>query len=170
MNTKSSISVVKHKDAYTLYVVGEGRFENSLIIKGFVDDLITCKALTHSTIQIDLSGCYYMDSTFIGTLLSLHLSLIKITKNPLIVLNPSDYCLEHFEEMGLEDKLHIKTTTVVENGERILLNPQLDINKLEKLMHIYDSHKQLSDINDNNKIRFAQLQKVLENQIQTFED
>jgi anti-anti-sigma factor len=52
-------------------------------------------------VRVDLRQCKYMDSTFIGTLLSIHKQLAKREAGPLVVLSPSSECGKILQQMGL---------------------------------------------------------------------
>lgn len=52
-------------------------------------------------VRVDLRHCQHMDSTFIGTLLSINKGLGRQQSGPLVVLSPSPECGKILHQMGL---------------------------------------------------------------------
>ncbi len=58
-------------------------------------------------ICVDLRNCSYMDSTFLGTLLTLRKLLAGRSRKELILITPSEACCRILQQMGLLDVLVI---------------------------------------------------------------
>ncbi len=61
-----------------------------------------------TSICVDLRNCSYMDSTFLGTLLTLRKLLANRCHNELILVTPSEACARILQQMGLLDVLAIQ--------------------------------------------------------------
>jgi anti-sigma B factor antagonist len=63
-------------------------------------------------ICVDLRNCSYMDSTFLGTLLTLRKSLANRGAGDLILITPSEACCRILQQMGLIDVLTMQSTEI----------------------------------------------------------
>jgi len=63
-------------------------------------------------ILIDLRSCSYMDSTFLGTLLTLRKILASRHLNDLVLITPSEACCRILQQMGLIDVLTMQSTEI----------------------------------------------------------
>jgi anti-anti-sigma factor len=63
-------------------------------------------------ICVDLRNCSYMDSTFLGTLLTLRKMLASRCKGELLLITPSEACCRILQQMGLIDVLAMQSVEV----------------------------------------------------------
>ncbi len=89
-------------DAVTLRVQGKGVMAHGHPVRKLVEGLIAGGV---SSVRADLRACTYMDSTFIGTLLSINKALLARGHGPLSVLMPSDACARILQQMGIDGML-----------------------------------------------------------------
>jgi anti-anti-sigma factor len=63
-------------------------------------------------ICVDLRSCSYMDSTFVGTLLTLRKLLASRCHDELVLITPSEACCRILQQMGLLDVLVMQSIEV----------------------------------------------------------
>jgi anti-anti-sigma factor len=63
-------------------------------------------------ICVDLRSCNYMDSTFLGTLLTLRKTLANRCLGELILITPSEACCRILQQMGLIDVLAMQPAEI----------------------------------------------------------
>src|SRR5438270_13536964 len=85
----------------TFRVEGRATMANSVPLRRCAERLLG-EGTNH--VRIDLRDCNYMDSTFLGTLLTLHKTLEK-TQGHLTLIAPSVPCSRILDQMGLTDIL-----------------------------------------------------------------
>jgi len=64
-------------------------------------------------IVVDLRECTYMDSTFLGTLLTLHRTLEARSLSALTLVAPSTACAKIFHDMGMNDLFRVVSEPTV---------------------------------------------------------
>ncbi len=89
-----------HRDAQTVtfQVEGIARMPQGLALRKAAEKALADGA---ATLRIDLSGCSYMDSTFVGTLLFFRSLLSRQGRGEITLLSPSEPCRELLQQMGL---------------------------------------------------------------------
>jgi anti-sigma B factor antagonist len=102
----SKILVARGANLGFVKVVGRGSFQNSGCLKAFYQQLL--KEGTHRFV-VDLDACTYLDSTFLGILLSLALALKQGEYGPLHVLNAGPKNLDLLKNLGLDRLIHISS-------------------------------------------------------------
>jgi anti-sigma B factor antagonist len=95
----SKILVARSANLGYIKVVGRGSFQNSGCLKAFYQQLLK-EGVTRYV--VDLGGCSYLDSTFLGILLGLGLKLREAGSGLLRVLNASPRNLELLKNLGLD--------------------------------------------------------------------
>ncbi len=106
---------------------------------------------------VDLSECVYMDSTFIGLLVSMNKNLNRVSGGRMTLLRPGETCIGLLDGLGVSLLFSIRDesgdlpgdlSNVAENEET---TPEL-------LLH---AHEELMEANPANRAKFAGLQQVL---------
>src|SRR5277367_6302306 len=100
----SKILVARSTDLGFIKVVGRGSFQNSGCLKAFYQQLL--REGVHRFV-VDLDACTYLDSTFLGILLGLGLTLKNGGKGRLHILNASPRNLELLKNLGLDRLIQI---------------------------------------------------------------
>jgi anti-anti-sigma regulatory factor len=54
-------------------------------------------------LRIDLRHCTYLDSTFLGTLITLQRAACRMTERRLVLVSPSQNCCRLFQQLGVDD-------------------------------------------------------------------
>jgi anti-sigma B factor antagonist len=101
---QSKILVARSANLGFIKVVGRGSFQNSGCLKAFYQQLL--KDGVHRFV-VDLEGCSYLDSTFLGILLGLGLKLKDAGNGLLHILNASPRNLELLKNLGLDRLISI---------------------------------------------------------------
>lgn len=100
MSAPKGIVHVNHEGPNVAFrVEGWGQMAHSLPLRRFVE-----QALGHGAVRVrgDLSRCTYMDSTFVGTLLTLQRFVADRGLNAFALVSPSSQCGGLLKQMGLE--------------------------------------------------------------------
>src|SRR5687767_5362799 len=87
--------------ALTFRVEGRGTMAHGLPVRKLAERAIDAGA---RLVRFDLRACDYMDSTFLGTLLTLKKNLDR-HGGQLVLLTPSPACGRILHQMGLDDVL-----------------------------------------------------------------
>ena len=85
-------------DAVTFHVAGRGVMQHGLPLRRTTEALLGDGV---RQVRMDLRDCIYMDSTFLGTLLTIRKMLEARTAGPLTLITPSVPCAKLIQEMGL---------------------------------------------------------------------
>jgi anti-anti-sigma factor len=94
-----------------------------------------------SRVRVDLRDCSYMDSTFMGTLLTLQRTLGKSNATLSLVM-PSAACSRILQQMGLADILTAENEPVEWSGEWVVLENQVPDTQSFK-RNITEAHEEL---------------------------
>src|SRR5262249_39928153 len=85
----------------TFWVEGRGTMHNSLPMRRCAEHFL---AGGTTTVRVDLRDCTYMDSTFLGTILTIRKALDRV-QGHLVLIAPSPSCCRILQQMGLSDVL-----------------------------------------------------------------
>jgi anti-anti-sigma factor len=91
----------QQEQTITFRVEGRGTMNNSLPLRRCAEHFL---ASGTKQVRIDLRDCTYMDSTFLGTLLTVRKSLERLG-GEMTLLAPSPSCCRILQQMGLGDVL-----------------------------------------------------------------
>jgi len=115
------------------------------------------------SVNVDLSSCSYMDSTFMGLLVGFNKRLIKIGAGRLRIIKPTSQARELIEGLGLLPLVEVVDETVVfpDNMVNIIKTTSTGADLLLK------AHENLMELSEENKRRFSTLHSVLKSQVGT---
>lgn len=152
-------------------VIGRGTMEFcSELFDKMVAKISAAGACNHYTIYFDLSECYYMDSSFIGVIVSLEKRLKKDCDGGVVILNPTDKVKEILNTMGLFEILPIEENERVSNvslSEDIHQKLSKDYNDIKLLL---ESHQSLMEVNSANRKRFGLVEEMLKKELERNKD
>lgn len=158
----SKILVARSADLGFIKVVGRGSFQNSGCLKAFYLQLL--KDGVHRFV-VDLEGCTYLDSTFLGILLGLGLKLKDGGKGLLHILNASPRNLELLRNLGLDRLIHIDNPRAHLNG--IVSDHHLEEmacpvpTRAEAAPTILEAHETLMEFDPRNVPKFKDVVEFL---------
>lgn len=119
-----------------------------------------------SRIYFDLSESSYLDSSFIGVIVSVQKKLDKLQSGGIIVLNPSEKVREILATMGLIEILPIQEGNEVRN---IDLDQEI-IQKLDRsykdIQLLLESHQSLMELSTENRKRFSLVEEMLKKELE----
>ena len=147
-----------------LYIQAEGHVTASLcadlrtMVFTRFDGLPTVVA-----VNVDLSACSYMDSTFMGLLVGFNKRLAKIGAGRLRIIQPTTQARELIEGLGLLPLVEIvdEQVSYPDNMDNIIKTTSTGADLLLK------AHENLMELSEENKRRFATLHSVLKSQVGT---
>jgi anti-anti-sigma factor len=90
----------------TFRMEGRGTMTQSMPLRRYAE---RCLAEGTTEVRVDLRHCTHMDSTFMGTLLTLQGLLSRRVQGRLTVVSPSPGCAQVFQQMGLDGIFHTET-------------------------------------------------------------
>ncbi len=163
---KMPLSVAISNDDVIVIVNGDATMKISHILKKFMMDLMEESEGHHRNFKIDLRNCHYMDSTFTGILIILEKYAKRKLDNRFEIVNPSKFCYNVLDTMGLVPLFKITNESENYEGSAVQLKP-FHIQKLEEAIIMYLAHKELSDISEENKEEFKDVQKFLKEHIES---
>lgn len=149
---------------------GKGSFLNSPSVKAFGEERI---AAGETCIVADLGGCTGMDSTFMGTLAGMAARLSTHEGGHLQIADPGERNRRSLEDLGLDFLMEIDPAAADWRGRldeiRRDLRPSSQLgsqSQIERVKHVLDAHKVLSDTSDKNAREFAGVVNSLEKDLE----
>lgn len=124
-------------------------------LTAFVENL--CANHSHLDIRFLLTETEYMDSTIMGTLLSLYQQCQESDGAKFTLINPSAKAMGHLTTMGLDAVLEIEEGVDVPVDLEYGIIDGSMISTLSREAFVLRAHEKLSDINDANKQQFKLL-------------
>lgn len=152
---------------------GKGSFLNSPSVKAFGEERISAG---ESCIVADLGGCTGMDSTFMGTLAGMAARLSAQESGRLQIADPGERNRRSLEDLGLDFLMDIDPPAAAWRGRMDEIRGKLESpgqhgsqSQLERVKHVLEAHKILSDTNDKNAREFAGVVTMLEKDLRNRE-
>ncbi|MGC8764581.1 MAG: STAS domain-containing protein [Brevinematia bacterium] len=165
MAEPSKVLVGKAKDSYIIKVDGKGTMEFCSDLFMYLSEKIETEKV--DDVYFELSSATYLDSSFIGIIISVQKKLKKKSKeSDVIILNPSEKVKEILSNMGL---LEIIPLQEGEKFKNISLTEEIE-KKLEKnyksIKLLLESHQNLMELTPENKKRFALVEELLKKELE----
>ena len=117
-------------------------------------------------IYFELSETHYLDSSFIGVIVSIEKKLQKDSRGSIVILNPTEKVKEILSMMGLSEILPMRDNMTIKTLD---LNEEIQ-QKLEKdykdIKLLLESHQSLMEINPENKKRFGLVEEMLKQELE----
>ncbi len=111
---------------------------------------------------IDLENCKYMDSTFIGFIISLSRLCDKTHLKSVVIVRPSEKALNALKTLYALPHLNISHEGAPDIPV-FALNKKVDSLKNKKnIVLMFEAHKVLSELSEENRREFAELVEELE--------
>lgn len=112
-------------------------------------------------IVLDLSRCDYMDSTFMGVIVSMNKKLRTRSGQSLVLQDPTPECMGLLKNLGI-----LKLLTV--GSVAVDFPPGMDLVSEKKSADselVYTAHEELSQISPENRNKFKVLQDILRQEL-----
>ena len=165
-NDEPQFLVNPYDDPVILRIRGKASFLNSAPVKDLLDELVNRQQKTRFV--IDFSECSGMDSTFLGILAGLGISMMKLNpKGSVVLCNLSERNLELIENLGLHRLLVVDKSNIdlpdsgmegLEKGEALT--------QAENARLVLKAHQNLTEADASNKAKFQDVIAFLKNQIE----
>ncbi|HOJ65007.1 MAG TPA: STAS domain-containing protein [Spirochaetota bacterium] len=115
---------------------------------------------------LDLEDTDYMDSTFIGLIIGLEKKINSLFNKHLIIINSNEVCSKLLNNMGINKILTFDNKEVPASLSLFRIDTEEEnIDYIEKAKLILTTHKELSELSEDNKEKFKSLEQILENNI-----
>ena len=148
--------------ARTIYIRAQGHVTASLCsdLKSRIFERLEAKPPVEN-VFVDLSGCDYMDSTFLGLLVGINKRFLRYSERPLTVVRPSPPCTELLRTIGILRLVRIQEDPVPfpDSMEAVVTAEKATAEFL------LDVHENLMDLSEENRRKFSTLYSVLKDQI-----
>ena len=161
-NSRVIIGIIN--SGYIIKVIGKGTMEYCSELFQFLSEKIESE--NPENIYFELSEATYLDSSFIGVIVSVQKKMKKSGNGNLILLNPSDKTKEILSTMGLLDIMPIQENNTFKNIE---ISSEIK-KRLEKnyrdIQVLLESHQNLMEINSENRKRFSLVEEMLKRELE----
>lgn len=165
MDDDSKVLVGKIESGYMVKVVGKGTMEYCSDLFMYLSQRIESEKVEN--VYFELSSATYLDSSFIGVIISVHKKLKKLNNSSnLIILNPSPKVKEILSNMGLLEIIPLQeehTFRNIELTEEIEKRLEKNYNDIKLLL---ESHQNLMELNPENKKKFALVEELLKKELE----
>jgi anti-anti-sigma factor len=150
------IDVAASDGLVIIKMCGLGNMNAALTIRDFIDD---CLHMPCKVVMLDLDRCTGMDSTFMGTLVSVS-GKLREGKAVFDICNVTDECMKLFDMLGVSQILDIENTHDFPEIEytRIMPLPGEPKRRIQLIKH---AHECLIEADERNKERFGEFIKSL---------
>jgi anti-anti-sigma factor len=124
----------------TFRVEGRATMNHSLPLRRCAERLL---AAGTNEVRVDLSDCIYMDSTFLGTLLTIKKGLDR-NQGKLILIAPSTPCCRILQQMGLSDVLPAQSEPLAGEMAWSELSETADMTSFKR--NVVQAHEELANL------------------------
>ena len=138
-------------------VEGKGSSTNSAALKEFAKEMIQRGACEFI---VDLSDCPAMDSTFMGTLAGISLSLRELGEGSLSVINLQPRNAESLYSLGLDKLFNIRVSPIKKDGQALPASPDKD--RVASAQTMLEAHEALILTAPENLPKFKDVVRYLE--------
>jgi anti-anti-sigma factor len=143
--------------AVTFRVEGRATMNQSLPLRQCAERLIAAGV---SQVRVDLRACSYVDSTFVGTLLTLKKATDRHAGHFSLVM-PSPACGKILQQMGLMDLLPAESSELDPDAEwSDLAVPPADPTSFRQ--NVAEAHKELADLPGTTGKQFEAVMRCIE--------
>ncbi len=163
----SRVLVGPIQEGYLVKVVGRGTMEFCSQLYEHLGVFLEKNSANHDLkIYFDMSETTYMDSSFIGVIVSIDKKIKRIKDSILIVLNPSDKVKEILNTMGLTGLIPLEENLSIENiklSDEIQKKLAKDYDDIKLLL---ESHQNLMELSIENRKRFSLVEEMLKKELE----
>ncbi len=150
---------------YVVRVIGKGTMEYCSDLFNLLSDKIEKKQL--DTLYIELSETVYLDSSFIGVIVSIQKRLKQTSpESAVILLNPSEKVRDILNTMGLMEIVPVQNDREIRN---MVITEEIR-KKLDKtykdIQLLLESHQNLMEISGENRKKFSLVEEMLKKELE----
>lgn len=164
MQETSRVLVGVIEAGYIIKVVGKGTMEYCSDLFQLLSSKIENEKIEN--IYFELSLTTYLDSSFIGVIVSVYKKLKKNQNANVILLNPSEKVKEILNTMGLMEIIPIQEESGLKNADvSIEIQRKLEKN-YNDIRVLLESHQNLMELNSENKKKFSLVEEMLKKELE----
>ncbi len=151
------VRVRQQDQTATFKVEGRATMIQSLPLRRHAE---RCLAAGARSLRIDLRDCAYMDSTFLGTLLTLQVLASKREKGELTLISPSPSCGKLLQQMGLHTVFRTEPADEAPGGTWTELATGMeDLTSFKR--NVAEAHEELASLPGQAGEQFRQVARCL---------
>ena len=142
---------------------------NSPAVKAFGDERL---AAGETLLVVDLGACIGMDSTFMGALAGIATRFSAVDGGSLQIAEPGNRNRRSLEDLGLDFLMEIDPPASVWRGRVNEIRRELEppqpagaLSRVQRTLHVLESHQNLTGVSDKNAREFAQVVDALEEEL-----
>jgi anti-sigma B factor antagonist len=160
MKLRSEIFVRSAEGIVSVRVEGNGSSTNSTALRDFAREMIRRGA---REFIVDLSDCPMMDSTFMGTLAGISLSLAELSEGRLSIVNLNARNAESIGSLGLDQLFNVSVRTIKKDGKALPDSPEE--NRTARAQTMLEAHQALVRTTPENLPKFKEVLRYLEEEL-----
>lgn len=144
---------------------GKGSFQNSTPLKEFAREML---GRGHRNFVVDLKGCPFMDSTFMGTLAGIALKSSAEGVGGLQVIHLNERNKDLLCNLGLDQLMQLDAPQPgpVLNGQAVPLDTALRSDKASEARTILEAHETVAAVNPENEAKFKDVIEFLRQNVE----
>jgi anti-anti-sigma regulatory factor len=147
----SNLLIGRVDAGYLIVVMGRGTRRESAAVRQVATESL---GVGHHTVTIDLNGCDYLDSTFLGCLVHLHKLFGGQHPPRFLVAGSRDKVQKLLAPCRLDTLLDITHETPIIR-DTLLSVPQRNLDQFEMAQHVMECHRLLADLGGRDAPAFS---------------
>lgn len=158
----SSLAVARNSRAFFVRLSGRCTMMQSPAFHAFAE-----RAMQEPdrTLYVDVAGCEYLDSTFLGSLLDLHRRSGKASSGRFRLIAPADAVERLFAPTHLHKVFKVDNSYPDEVGTWVDLKCDSHPSQAEMARHVLECHRRLAETDGPNQQAFAAIADKLEREL-----
>lgn len=138
----STTKVSRTRSGYRIRIEGRGTMRESPTVHAFAKHVLNSEP---GSLLVDLSGCEYLDSTFLGCLVDLHRNYGVQHPARLLLAAPPEARKRLLAPNCLDDLFHYLPDGPEVIGEDVVL-PTVSLSREERGLHVLECHRRLVEL------------------------
>lgn len=164
MQDSSRVLIGALDHGYIIKVIGKGTMEFCSDLFLYLSEKIDGQKI--QAVYFELSSAVYLDSSFIGVIVSIQKKMKSIPDSAVILLNPSDKVKDILNTMGLLEIIPIQEASGLKNIEvSEEIKKKLD-KDYQDILLLLESHQSLMELNPENKKKFSLVEEMLKKELE----
>jgi anti-sigma B factor antagonist len=166
MGERAKISVARFAEGVTVRVEGPGTMSESRVVHAFAEQVLT---ENDQRVLVDLSSCSYLDSTFLGGLVSLHKRHggREESERRFSIYAPAEQRRQLFSVSRLDQLLPFAEQLPAGQGEQDLsLQVEPYASKEDLARYVVECHRRLAELGGDEAPAFRGVADALESELQ----
>jgi anti-anti-sigma regulatory factor len=155
MAAPSTVKVGRTAHGYRIRIEGRGTLRESPAVREFARQILDGEP---GALVIDLTGCEYLDSTFLGCLVHLHRHDGSVCPPRLQIAAQPEDCKRLLAPNGLDTLFHLTPDCPAVIGQDMVL-PPMETSRDALGRHVLECHRRLAELGGPNQ---AALQSVVD--------